>query len=120
MKKKGYIRTLEAFIAFFLTFLFMVFVVLKGIPEEPERTNFHILENLEQQDSFRRCVYEENITCMDEQVRESIPLTYDHKITINNPKPPQTYKNTYTETLFMTSNQTSDYKVIYLYYWAIG
>ena len=120
MGKKGYVRTLEAFLAFFLTFLFTVFVVLKGVPQKPERAEFHVLENLEQQKGFRDCVYAENITCMDTYVQQFIPRTHGHKLSLNNPDPPIVTKSIFTETGFMTGNQTNDYKVIYLYYWVVG
>ena len=118
-RKKGYIKTLEAFLAFFATFMFVVFVVLKGVPDLSEKATLDILRNLEQQDSFRDCVYGENVTCMDQFIGPMIPLTHKHKTVINLPDPPQTTKNIYTETILITGNTTNDYKVIYLYYWAI-
>ena len=118
--KKGYVRTLEAFIAFFLTFLFTVFVVLKGVEMNTQRAELGVLRNLEQQEAFRGCVYAGNITCMDDEIKQFIPRTHKHKSLLDNPDPPQIAKNIYTETLFMTGNSTNDYKVIYLYYWVVG
>ena len=118
--RKGYIRTLEAFIAFFITFLFVVFVVLKGVARQPERSDLRILENLEQQESFRQCVYANNITCMEDEIRPFIPKTHEFGASINRPDPPQVAKNIFTETVFITSNSTNDYKEVYLYYWIVS
>lgn len=118
--KNGYVRTLEAFLAFFLTFLFVVFVVLKGVEQKPERPHLEILETLEQQEGFRDCVHMENITCMKGEIDDFVPNTYNYDISINSPEPPSGQGNIFTETLFMTGNQTNDYKVIYLYYWVVG
>lgn len=116
--KKGYVRTLEAFIAFFITFLFVVFVVLKGVETNSDRPELQVLETLEQQSSFRDCVYSNNETCMREEIDQFIPLTYQFNVGFT-ADPPQTDGNIFTETLFVTGDSTGDYKVIYLYYWIV-
>ncbi len=118
--KKGYIRTLEAFIAFFITFLFVVFVVLKGVPEKSERPELKILQTLEQQKGFRECVYADNATCVELIVDGFIPKAYEYQVSINKAEPPQTEKNIFTETLFVTPNRTNDYKTVYLFYYVVG
>ena len=119
VKRKAYVRTLEAFIAFFITFIFVVFVVLKGISAKPLKTQLDILPALEQRDDFRNCVYEENNTCIEEIVRPFVPGAYRFKVSVDRPAPFKGAKDIYTETVFIASNQTSDYKVVYLYYWSV-
>jgi len=119
-EKKGYMRTLEAFFAFFLTFIFVVFVVLKGVSIKESRDQLDVMLALEQRDDFRDCIYAENETCIEDLARSFVPGTYNLKISINSPDPFKGAKDIYTETLFVSSNQTDDYKVVYLYYWLVS
>ena len=117
MKKKGYMRTMEAFFAFFITFIFVVFVVLKGISSVPGHQSLDILQALEQRDDFRDCVYARNMTCVEMIAGPFIPGTYVHKVSIGSPEPFKGAKNIYTETVFIAGNQTGVYDIVYLYYW---
>ncbi|NQU78434.1 hypothetical protein HQ545_01570 [Candidatus Woesearchaeota archaeon] len=117
--KKGYIRTMEAFIAFFITFIFVVFIVMKGINTESGRVEFDVLSSVEQRDDFRDCIYAGNVSCAEELARPFIPLAYDYKISIGSPAPFKGAKDIYTETVFIASNQTGDYRYVYLYYWLL-
>jgi len=111
--------TLEAFMAFFITFLFVVFVVLKGISAKPLKTQIDIFPALEERDDFRTCVYAGNASCVEILVNRSgfVPATYHFKIGIDAPAPPIGAKDIYTETIFIASNKTGDYRTVYLYYW---
>jgi hypothetical protein len=120
MDKRAYMRTVEAFFAFFITFIFVVFVVLKGIDAKPLKTEFNVLSALEQRDDFRACIYAGDETCAEGLVEPFIPATYDYKISIGTPEPFKGAKDIYTETLFITSNQTNDYRIVYLYYWLLS
>ncbi|MBU2561637.1 MAG: hypothetical protein KKD17_05020 [Nanoarchaeota archaeon] len=118
--RKGYMRTLEAFLAFFITFIFVVFVVLKGVSPKGSKTPLDILSALEQRDDFRECVYAGNATCAQLIVRPYIPSSYDFKVAIGAPAPFKGAKDIYTETVFITSNKTNDYRIVYLYYWPLS
>jgi hypothetical protein len=118
--KKAYMRTMEAFFAFFITFIFVVFVVLKGVGAKPGKTSLDILDALEQREDFRDCVNAENTTCVEELADPFIPATHDFKVSINSPDPFKGAKDIYTETIFIASNQTGDYKIVYLYYWLLS
>ncbi|MFC1741341.1 hypothetical protein ACFL3V_02295 [Nanoarchaeota archaeon] len=118
--KKGYLRTIEAFFAFFITFIFVVFVVLKGIDAKPSRSQFGVLISVEQREDFRECVYAENASCIEDIVQPFIPGSYNYKISINTPEPFKGAKDIYTETIFIASNQTNDFNIIYLYYWTLS
>ena len=93
---------------------------MKSEPLNPDRPTLQVLKTLEQQNSFRECVFAENITCMELEVEEFVPRSYGYSMAINAPNPPQTGKNIYTETIFITGNQTNTYKTVYLHYWIIG
>ncbi|MBN1544384.1 hypothetical protein JW898_02885 [Candidatus Woesearchaeota archaeon] len=118
--RKAYMRTLEAFLAFFITFIFVVFVVLKGVSPKGAKTPLEILSSLEQRDDFRECVYAGNETCARLIVRQYIPSSYDLKVSIGAPAPFKGAKDIYTETVFITSNRTNDYRIVYLYYWPLS
>ncbi len=116
-QKKGYMRTMEAFFAFFITFIFVVFIVLKGGDFKTLKTEFDVLSAVEQRDDFRNCIYAENTTCAENLIDSFFPASYDYELYINNPKQFSESKDIYTETLFMVSNQTNNYNILYLYYW---
>jgi hypothetical protein len=118
--KKAYLKTLEAFIAFFITFIFVVFIVAEGDLPEQSKKELGALAALEQRDDFRDCVYANNATCIERLAAEFIPGVYDYKVAINSPDPFKGAKNIYTETLFVASNETNSYKTIYLYYWLLS
>jgi hypothetical protein len=118
--KKAYVRTLEAFFAFFITFVFIVFIVMKGIGAKPLKEPLDTLPAVEQRDDFRDCIYAENTTCAEDIVDPFIPSAYRFKISINSPEPFKGAKDIYTETTFIVSNQTNDYKIVYLYYWPVS
>jgi hypothetical protein len=118
--KKAYMKTLEAFFAFFITFIFVVFVVLKGVGVKQPHTQLDVLQALEQRDDFRACVYSGNATCAEDIVRPFIPAAYSFKVSIDVPTPFKGAKDIYTETVFVVSNHTDAYDVVYLYYWPVS
>ncbi|MBW2972457.1 hypothetical protein KY359_05465 [Candidatus Woesearchaeota archaeon] len=120
MRKSGYMRTLEAFFAFFITFIFVVFVVLKGVGPKLSKEPLDILPALEQREDFRECVYANNATCAELLVDPFMPGAYDFKVSIGAPEPFKGAKDIYTETVFITSNQTNDYRIVYLHYWPVS
>ena len=120
MKSKAYLRTLEAFFAFFITFLFVVFVVLQGTGAKPLKSEIGALVAVEQRDDFRTCIYSENTTCAEGIIDPFVPAAYEFKVSIGAPEPFKGAKDIYTETVFIASNQTNDYKIVYLYYWPVS
>ena len=119
IRKKGYMRTMEAFLAFFLTFVFVVLIVMKGTAAKPSMEQFEVLPALSQRDDFRACVYAGNTTCAEQLIDPFIPGSFRYKVSIGSPEPFKGAKDIYTETVFITSNQTNVYKVIFLYYWPV-
>jgi hypothetical protein len=115
--KKAYVHTIEAFIAFFITFIFVIYIISKGVSPKAEQPALNILDSLEQRDDFRDCVYAVNLTCAENIISSYVPSTYNFKVSIGAPEPFKGSKDIYTETLFMVGNQTNNYKIVYLYYW---
>jgi hypothetical protein len=118
--RKAYLHTLEAFFAFFMTFMFVIFIIFKGVAPGMLKAELNVLGAVEQRDDFRTCIYAGNTTCAENIVDSFIPSSYKHKIAIDAPAPFKGSKDIYTETVFMASNQTNDYTIVYLYYWFIS
>jgi hypothetical protein len=117
--KRGYVATLEAFIAFFITFSFVIFVVHEVATSKALNTPEHILPTLENDQDFRRCVYSGDTGCLDDMVSPYIPAVYDSKVTINEIAPLQAPDDVHTESIMMASNTSGEYKIVKLYYWQI-
>ncbi|MBU0461998.1 MAG: hypothetical protein KJ574_05410 [Nanoarchaeota archaeon] len=109
--------TLEVFIAFFITFAFIIFVVsTREYATTPENAQLFVLKNYEQRPDFRDCVYENNITCVEDMMNASMPRAYDFHMTVNDP----TYErdeNLYVDTLYITGDTAGQQYVVRLYYW---
>ena len=113
-------RTIEAFFAFFITFIFVVLIVFKGISPKPLQAELEVLPALEQRDDVRDCVHASNITCLEELTDPFIPGSFEHRVSIGAPTPFKGAKDIYTETIFIVSNQTDTHHVVYLYYWPVS
>ena len=121
--KEGIFRTLEALIAIFITFLFLLIF----IPQLRERTapqsTQNILATLRDNDDFRNCVIQRNQTCLNQFVERSIEGKYEFKINVSdNPNAavaglPQ-QKKVSANSLFISGNTTnSTRQVVRLYFW---
>jgi hypothetical protein len=117
--KRGYVATLEAFIAFFLTFSFVIYVVHEVAVSKALNTPENILPTLENDQDFRRCMYLDNTSCLKDMVDPYIPAVYDSKVTINEIAPFQAPDDVHTESIMMASNLSGEYKIVKLYYWQI-
>ena len=117
MNKKAYLRTLEVFIAFMMTFAFLIFIAgSRESATQPERPQLYILQNFEQRPDFRSCVYTLNTTCIEEMLDTSIPTAYGFHVTVND----GTYEreeNLFIDTLYITGDTAKDQYVVRLYYW---
>jgi hypothetical protein len=112
-------RTIEAMLAFLITFIFLVYIVFKGVDTKPESIDLGVLSELEQRDDFRDCIYANNASCVESLADEFIPDSYDLKVSIGPSSPFKGAKDIYTETLFVVTN-SSDNIIVYLYYWPTG
>ena len=121
--KEGIFRTLEALIAIFITFLFLLIF----IPQIRERTapqaTQNVLATLRDNDDFRNCVIQKNQTCLSQFIERSLEGKYEFKINVSdNPNAavaglPQ-QKRVYANSLFISGNTTnSTRQVVRLYFW---
>jgi len=121
--KEGIFKTLEMFIAAFITFLFLfVFIPQQRAQSTPEiRAN--ALSGLRGNEGFRNCVVQQNLTCINESVSQVLEDNYDYKVSLtNNPNSvvgglPQ--KRVYASSIFLAGNTTNATNtVVRLYYWS--
>ena len=122
--KKGYMRTLEVFLAFILTFSFIVLLF-----DEPFIGNYEkkevVLEKLFTNKVFRNnifslvgtCEYDTDLTVISNMTKD---LIGDYSFAIcNDKKPSLPKKNVYVDSILITGNITDilDNPIVKLYYW---
>ncbi|MBT7902365.1 hypothetical protein HN587_00770 [Candidatus Woesearchaeota archaeon] len=117
--KKAYVRTLEAFLAFFLTFAFLVFIIYGGPQLKIGLEELNVLHDLEPDPEFRTCVEAMNSSCVSDLVDLQI-AKYEFEVTINELQPFANNYDTRVEQLFFVGNQSRDFKIVKLYYWNPG
>ncbi|RMF05933.1 hypothetical protein D6764_03610 [Candidatus Woesearchaeota archaeon] len=124
--KKGYMRTIEAFSAVVITFVFMMYVIPQYQGNEVRREKLNVLHGLVNDDSFRNCVLEQDsstaLNCTRSVVSRVIPQTYRFKIDIQEsddfeyPDLPET--RVFSESVMIAGNTTLyDPKYVRIYYW---
>ena len=121
--KEGIFRTLEALIAIFITFLFLLIFIPQLRERAAPQTPPNVLASLGDNDDFRNCVIQKNQTCLNQFIERSIEGKYEFKLnTSDNPNAavaglPQ-QKRVYANSLFISGNTTnSTRQVVRLYFW---
>lgn len=124
--KQGYMKTVEAIMAVFITFLFVLYYFPTHTETESRAPSLNILPVLEKNDDFRKCVIEGNMSCLNETVESILPGNYNYLINISeNPNTEVTGlpadKRVYADSVYLVGNET-EYKprTIKLYYWGKG
>ena len=122
MVKKAFIRTLEVLVAIVITFIFVIYIIPKNIPDQSKQEELQLLAKLSQNPDFRTCAINEDQACIKTFIDANIPKKYDYKISISknpNDSPPELpLKQTFTDSLLI-SGTIEDYNpiIIKLYYW---
>jgi len=110
MNKKAYARTLEAFIAFIMTFSILILVVGSNDNSGSADLELNILTKYQQIPEFRECITSTNSTCVEELLSAEIPKNLNYKITINDASF-EKEGNLYVESAYIQNNY------VRLYYW---
>ncbi|MBC8444205.1 hypothetical protein H8D83_01330 [Candidatus Woesearchaeota archaeon] len=121
MVKKANIRTLESFLAFILTFVFIAIISTQFYPSGLDFQKTSVLKNLEQNSMFRNCALINDLNCLNSifiETNPNFPNRYNYTLSIgsvfNLPK-----KHIFVDSIFIASNLTTYNPVIVkLYYWA--
>ena len=120
--KKAIFKTLEAFIAAFITLVFLI-VFIPQIREKSEtQTQQNVLATLRDNDEFRNCVIQKNETCINQTIDNALLDTYYFKFNLS--EDPNAVvsglpeKRVYANSMFMAGNTTNyTQTVVRLYYW---
>jgi hypothetical protein len=109
MNRKAYVRTLEAGIAAFITFLFITIVLPQYAPisDRPVQPLLGVYEN---NPEFRNCAIEYNTSCVDSFIRQNVPSSEDFLLDVSeNPTVARMNlpaKRINTESIFIQGNAT--------------
>lgn len=120
--KKAYLRTLEAIIAVFITFFFLIYIMPTRTVSTSNEENLYILDELAKNLAFKNCVLTQDVSCINLTIDESLPNQYnfmfnlssDPNVAISLPA-----KRIFADSAFISGNSTQ-YKpvIIRLYYWS--
>lgn len=121
MVKKANIHTLESFLAFILTFVFIAIISTQFYPSGLNFQKTTILKNLEQDYMFRNCALAGDLDCLDSafiETNPNFPNRYNYTLSMGAvPILPQ--KQVFVDSIFIASNLTTYNPVtVKLYYWA--
>jgi len=125
MKKKAYLKTLEAVFALVLTFLFIMFVVPPRMVVAPKEPSIDFVGLLGQNPDFRNCIVAENYPCLHTAIDSLYPelnKTYEYRLNISSDPNsvidlPQ--KEVYVDSVFIAGNVSYfNPKILRIYYWA--
>ena len=122
MNKQGIFRTIEALIAIFITFLFLiVFIPLQRERAQPTAPT-NVLASLRDNDDFRNCVIQKNEICINQSIDRNLEDSYNFKFNLsdkpNAPAPPLPQKKIYANSMFIAGNETNSTRLIVrLYFW---
>ncbi len=120
--KKAIFKTLEAFMAAFITFIFLI-VFIPQIRERSEmQTPQNVLATLRGNDEFRNCVIQKNETCINQTIDKALLDTYHFKFNLSDDPNavvsglPE--KRVYANSMFIAGNATNATRtVVRLYFW---
>ena len=119
--KKGMVRTLEAFFAIFITFMFLIFFFSNTHLKNVDRERQDYLSLLNQNNGFRDCVINEDVSCVRNYVDDVLPTIYAYEVSIGKGSSSQISlpdKKIYIDSLFISGNTTNyDDKTVKIYYW---
>ena len=118
--KKAYLKTVEAVIAFLLTFG-LILVVQTQNTSDVRFDKIAVLSALEQKESFRTCVITDNSTCVYDEVQFVLPREYSFNVTVSSDPyytPDLPVKNIYADHIWISGNSTTyNPRIVRLYYW---
>lgn len=122
VRKKGYVRTLEAFIAVVITFIFMTYALPPAVTTQSEK-DLGIMDMTYRDPRLRTCVMgDDQVNCTSALIGESMPSQYEHVVMVRSAgesfDPDLPEKKVFTEAVYLAGNLThQDPTIIRVYYW---
>lgn len=122
MDKSGVFKTLEALMAIFITFLFLLVFIPQQREQATRQAPPNALVGLAGNDDFRNCAITRNFTCINQTIDKQLEDKYDFRVNISEsqnailPLLPQ--KRIYANTLFIAGNMTkATTRIVRLFFW---
>lgn len=120
--KDGVFKTLEAFIAIFITFFFLIVFLPQqreqALPQAPPNPLAGLMDN----EDFRNCAITLNYTCVNQTIGKQLDNRYSFRVNVSEkmdsilPDLPQ--KRVYANSMFIAGNTTNGTSfIVRLYYW---
>ncbi|MFP4112135.1 MAG: hypothetical protein ACLFPQ_00500 [Candidatus Woesearchaeota archaeon] len=117
-------KTVEVFIAAIITFTFVIIILPPKYNYDSDLSN-SLLDNLDRDDVFRKCVIQENTSCIEQKLSESLLGFYNYTYAVvsdpldqGNLNLPDTKIDVYN--VVISGNYTYyNPKIFKLYYWTI-
>ncbi len=123
--KKAVFRTLEAFIAIFISFFFLIVFLPQQREQALQQAPPNVLASLADNDEFRNCATALNYTCINQTIDRDLDDQYEFKVNLSEKQdsaaPALPEKRVYASSLFFAGNTTNATNIIVrLYFWAKG
>lgn len=119
--RKGIFKTLEALIALFITMTFLlVFIPQEAANLQTEPKGF--LSILREDDDFRSCVIEKNVTCINQTIDKSLEDNFEFRLNLSESASTTVAGlpdvQIFSESLFMAGNVTNSTSIVVrVFYW---
>ncbi len=123
VRKKAFLKTVEAVIAIFISLLFLTIVIPHRNPADSSRSeSIKLLDTLKENENFRNCILTGNRTCINATIRANLENRFD--FTFNISSDPDTKISlparqiVFAEGIMVAGNST-DYnpRILRVYYW---
>lgn len=120
--KEGIFRTLEAFIAIFASFLFLLIFIPQQREQAVPATPPNVLANLASNGEFRNCAIIKNYTCVNQTIDQQLADIYSFKTNISEKLDSAVTglpdSRVYANSMFIAGNTTNNTRLIVrLYFW---
>ena len=121
-QKSGVFRIMEALIAIFITFGFLMVFIPQQREQAQQQAPANVLATLRDNADFRTCVVLQNLTCINESLDRTVLDTYHYVFNLSDD--PTAFieglpdKRVYSNALYIAGNTTNATQwVVRLYFW---
>lgn len=121
--KQAYLRTLEAVIAIFITFLFLLYIAPERSVSAAMEENLYVMPVLAKNLAFRNCVLIQNVSCINSTIDDNLPNQYNFLFNLSSDSTVAVRglpaKRVFADAAYIVGNSTL-YKplIVRLYYWS--
>jgi len=126
VKKKAYMKTMEALLAIIITAIFMILLIPQFRVSEVKEDKPEVLEQLEKDPDFRisvvttaeGCYNKSSNNALTQKIESYLLDDYEYRICLNKKALNLTEKKVYADSVFILGNMTNfSHREVRLYYW---